>query len=220
MSRVIGLVLLLAAVGPVGPALLAVSSVALAQPAPPPPQQLPPHLRGAFAPVAEDGVIQQFVMNVPGHVDGFILTTGMQVAMPPHMGEAAASLWKPGDRVRIDGFRGVRNGLAQVVLAWGIHSTQDERSLVDEPGRRPPPPPSPGPEETVTGRVRQVLFTIEGQPVGAILDQGPQLAWRPDQIWEERPLIPGATITARGRLKSGRAGAVLAVDALTVEGGS
>lgn len=188
--------------------------VQLAHAAPP----LPPHLRGAFAPVSQEGNIERFMLNVHGHVDGFLFKDGLQVAMPPHMGEAAAGLWKPGERVRVDGFRGVRAIQAQIIRAWRVQSPEGPRTLTDQPGRPPPKVPPPGPVRTFSGSVAQVLLDLEGRTVGAVLGDGRQLRWEVEQEFLQRPLLRGARVTGTGSPVTGRWGSVMVVRNMSISG--
>ncbi|CAB3763776.1 hypothetical protein B7G54_25565 [Burkholderia puraquae] len=169
-------------------ALVAVATVSLAQvpPAPRaddpagamPPPPAPPRPRAPVPAVpgndtASDalvsGTLSRLTINPEGTVDGFVLTDGTLVRLPPHLGSQLTALVKTGDRVTVAGERRVDDEIrARVVRNDGTGA-----SLSDQP--HAPPPMLRGvnlARLSVSGVVRRVTRAPRGEPDGVMLDSG------------------------------------------------
>ena len=51
------------------------------------------------------GVVDCFLMNADGETDGFVLTDGTEIHVPPHMGAAVRAALPLGSAVRVRGVR-------------------------------------------------------------------------------------------------------------------
>lgn len=173
-------------------ALVAVATVSLAQvppapraddpagampppPAPPRPRALVPAVPGndTAANALVSGTLSRLTINPEGTVDGFVLTDGTLVRLPPHLGSQLTALVKTGDRVTVAGERRVDDEIrARVVRNDGSGA-----SLSDQP--RAPVAPMPSmlrgvnlARLSVSGVVRRVTRAPRGEPDGVMLDSG------------------------------------------------
>ena len=155
---------------------------------------------GARMPVLT-GRVQRWLVNPNGEVDGLLLADGTQVAFPPHLSAAAQQLLKPGDGVRVAGWR---TPDVPVVRASSLTATASGRSLADTPASASPPPPAPRDPGALTamsgsGRIARLLHTGRGDVNGVILDDGLIVRFPPHVGAElASSLQPGATISAKG----------------------
>lgn len=169
-------------------ALVAVATVSLAQvppapraddpagamppPAPPRPRALVPAVPGndTAANALVSGTLSRLTINPEGTVDGFVLTDGTLVRLPPHLGSQLTALVKTGDRVTVAGERRVDDEIrARVVRNDGSGA-----SLSDQP-RAPVAPMLRGvnlARLSVSGVVRRVTRAPRGEPDGVMLDSG------------------------------------------------
>ena len=179
------------AAGPAGPAERAGRAT---------PPATPRAEAGAQMPVLT-GRVERWLVNPGGEVDGLLLTDGTQVAFPPHLSAAAQRLLKPGDGVRVAGWR---TPDAPVVRASRLTATASGRSLDDTPpaaGAMTPAPRDPGALTAMSGsgRVARQLRTGRGDVNGVILDDGLIVRFPPHVGAEFAPVLqPGATFSARG----------------------
>ncbi|MDR8028965.1 hypothetical protein KPA93_02420 [Burkholderia cenocepacia] len=173
-------------------ALVAVATVTVAQVPPPPraedpagampPPPPPPRPRALVPAVPENdtasdalasGTLSRLTINPEGAVDGFVLSDGTLVRLPPHLGAQLTALVKTGDRVTVAGERRVDDEIrARVVRNDGTGA-----SLSDQP----PAPVAPVPPTlrgvnlarlSVSGVVRRVTHAPRGEPDGVMLDSG------------------------------------------------
>lgn len=172
-------------------ALVAVATVSAAQVPPPPraedpadampppaapgPRALLPAVPGnAIAPDAlVSGTLSRLTINPEGAVDGFVLTDGTLVRVPPHLGSQLTALVRSGQRVTVAGERRVDDEIhARVIRNDGTGA-----SLSDQP----PAPVAPVPPMlrgvnlarlSVSGVVRRVTHAPRGEPDGVMLDSG------------------------------------------------
>jgi hypothetical protein len=158
-----------------------------------------------------------------GDLEGMILTDGTEVHVPPHLSTQLAAAVRPGESVRVFGWR---SSIPNFVVAASL-TGQRGQSVVDQgpppPGMRPPPPPpgqpAPGAQQaTVQGRVQQILHGPRGDVNGALLDDGTILKFPPPLAWRaSSTLQPGQVVTVQGWALSTSYGRV--VDAQTIGAG-
>jgi hypothetical protein len=202
-------------------ALLA--TTALAQ-APPPPPVIGVATQAAWGQQADiQGIVKAFTMTPVGDLEGLILTDGTEVHVPPHLSTQLAAAVRPGESVRVFGWR---SSVPNFVVATSL-TGQRGQSVVDQgpppPGMRPPPPPpgqpAPGAQQaTVQGRVQQILHGPRGDVNGALLDDGTILKFPPPLAWQaSSTLQPGQVVTVQGWALSTSYGRV--VDAQTIGAG-
>jgi hypothetical protein len=169
---------------------------------PPPPLAPPPPIADAgVSTTAITGRIQRWLLNPNGDVDGLLLADGTQVAFPPHLSTAVLQIAKPGDSVKVSGWRA--SG-APVMRASSLTATAGGRSVVDQPpapGMAPPPPrdPSSLASMTASGKVSRVLYTDRGDANGVLLDSGDIVRFPPQAASGVTPPVQvGSTLSARG----------------------
>jgi len=203
--------------------LALLATTALAQTPPPPPAI------GVTAPTAWgqqadiQGIVKAFKMTRVGDLEGMILTDGTEVHVPPHLSSQLAAVVRPGEAVRVLGWR---SSVPNFIVATSL-TGQRGQSVVDQgpppPGTMPPPPPAGQPalgaqQATVQGRVQQVLHGPAGDVNGALLDDGTTIKVPPPLGWQASSgLQPGQVFTVQGWVLSNAYGRV--VDAQTIGAG-
>ncbi|PRY09252.1 hypothetical protein [Paraburkholderia sp. BL25I1N1] len=198
-------------------AVIATTAACAAQPVPPPQPgaPLPPPAPSANAPLpppfAEaprdgapatvSGVLQRFVINPEGDVDGMLLADNTLVRFPPHIGTQVAAAFAPGATVNVNGFAQPGGTLR----ARQIADANNGRSVVDQP----PPADAQRPPKLLagvglvkldaTGRVLRVTSAPRGEPDGVLLTDGTVIKLTPPAAARFATLLqPGATIAAQG----------------------
>jgi hypothetical protein len=196
-------------------ACCAITSLASAQPVPPPPPAgpiaaPPPPPPGAPAYDPQQlpetrGTVQRFTLTPRGELDGFLLTDGTEIHLPPHLSEQLAAAVRPGDPVSV---RGYRSPAAPLVVATAVTDTSTNQTVVDQGppprGFRPPPlppgVPSPGAQQlSFNGRVQASLYDPAGDINGAVLYDGTIVRMPPREAYQFASLLaPGQTVTVQG----------------------
>lgn len=135
--------------------------------------------------VNSEGVVQRFLLNPYGEVDGLQLADGAIVKFPPHMGEALAAHVQPGQAVRAMGrseFGGTLDAEAIVNVATG-------RSLIEQRPPRGVGEPMPKHLRAASlqslqaeGRIATVLVGRRGEANGVILDNGSIVRFPPHGV--------------------------------------
>ncbi|POM14642.1 hypothetical protein CSX04_07455 [Burkholderia cepacia] len=95
----------------------------------------PPPLSPAASDTLVSGTLSRLTINPEGAVDGFVLTDGTLVGVPPHLGTQLIALARPGDRVTVAGERRVGDDIHARV----VRNDRSGASLSDQP------PPSAAP---------------------------------------------------------------------------
>ena len=161
------------------------------------------------------GVLERFVLNPHGEVDGFVMKdkqASILVHTPPHMeGELTRHLAR-GDKVRV---RGVRPRGAKLLAAVSV-TTADGREIVDEGPDHDRKHPKVNHEPmSVQDLVELSLFGPKGELRGALLADGTVLRVGPKEAEQFAILLaPGAKLAARGdglTTKHGRVNNVLEI---------
>ncbi|AOK64032.1 hypothetical protein WM29_31285 [Burkholderia ubonensis] len=199
-------------------ALIAVATVGAAQMPPAPHADEPPGpppRAGAVPPpaplrgipgndIATDalvsGTLSRLTINPEGEVDGFVMTDGTLVGLPPHLGAQLTALARPGERVTVAGERRFDDDIrARVVRNDGTGA-----SLSDQPPALAAhvPPALRGVNLTrlsVSGVVRRVTRAPRGEPDGVMLDNGAIVKLTvPAARQFGALLVPGARVAAVG----------------------
>lgn len=196
--------------------LALMTTTALAQMPPPPP--------GGPAALGQQvdlqGTVRVFTMTPVGDLEGMVLTDGTEIHVPPHLSAQLAAAVRPGETVRVLGWR---TSVPNFVIATGL-TGQRGQSVVDQgpppPGRRPPPPPpglaAPGAQQsTVRGRVQQALHGPAGDVNGVLLEDGTILKLGPAAAWQaSTTLQPGQPVTAQGWVISNGYGRAMEVQSI------
>jgi hypothetical protein len=194
---------------------LVLADLASAQPAPPappqgpgaaPPPPPPPPGAPAYGLAQQTrGMVQRFTLTPRGELDGFLLTDGTQVHLPPHLSDQLAAAVRIGDPVSVNGYR---SPSVPLVVANAVTDSSTNRAVVDQgpppPGVVPPPPPpgvpAPGAQQaSLTGRVQTSLYGPAGDLNGAVLSDGTIIRMGPVEASQVSNLLtPGQMITAQG----------------------
>ena len=165
--------------------------------APPPP---PPPVQDGAA-VSAQATVSRFLINPDGDVDGFLTSDGALVRFPPHMSAQLTSAIRPGDSVRIDGWRDAGGNLK----AQRITDARSGQQLIDQP----PLPGAPRlPRElrgaglarlSAQGQVAHITTAPRGEPDGVILADGTVIKLTPPVAQQFPSLVrAGAQVSAQG----------------------
>jgi hypothetical protein len=97
----------------------------------------PPFAPGAPAYDAQQlpetrGTVQRFTLTPRGELDGFLLTDGTEVHLPPHLSDQLATAVRPGDPVSV---RGYRSPAAPLIVATTVTDTSTNQTVVDQDRR-------------------------------------------------------------------------------------
>jgi hypothetical protein len=144
------------------------------------------------------GTVDQFLVNKHGEADGFLLTNGVEVHVPPHLSARLLREVRPGSEVRV---RGVRPRGVQMVAAVAI-DTPKGRILDEGPEAREDDaafekakhgPMSAG------GIVKRSIHGPKGETRGAVLEDGRIIRLPPHEADRFSTLLTqGAKIHAAG----------------------
>jgi hypothetical protein len=162
------------------------------------------------------GVVDCFLQNAEGEADGFLLTNGIEIHFPPHMGAGVLGAVKPGGAVRI---RGVRPRGVAMIAALSV-SAEEGAAIVDGG------PPEEGDARKAARRqahaaraamdaegvLRQVLHGPKGEIRGVLLEDGRAGRFPPHAAGRLAALLrPGARLLLRGDGFTTEHGTVIAV---------
>jgi hypothetical protein len=117
------------------------------------------------------GTVDQFLVNKHGEADGFLLTDGKEVHVPPHLSARLLRDVRPGSQVRV---RGVRPRGVPMIAAVAI-DTPKGRILDEGPGARDDDEAFEkakyGPM-SAQGIVKRPIHGPKGETRGAVLEDG------------------------------------------------
>jgi hypothetical protein len=144
------------------------------------------------------GTVDQFLVNKRGEADGFLLTDGGEVHVPPHLSSRLLREVRPGSNVRV---RGVRPRGVAMVAAIAIDTARgrilDEGPEVredDDAFERASYSPM-----SAEGIVKQAIHGPKGETRGAVLKDGRMIRLPPHEAKRFSDLLRrGAWISVRG----------------------
>ena len=178
----------------VGAALAAGSGVSLAS--------LQAHGARLFQrePSTEQGEVKALLKNDHDDVDGLLLTSGLRIHFPPHMGERITDVVDIGDAVEVEGHSEVTPKGEKV---FEITRLMRGNKTV----RIEPPQPKPGPKGPREGQPMNAADTVtdyaknpHGEIDGLILKAGTVVKFPPHQARELKGLVAiGDKVTIEGR---------------------
>jgi hypothetical protein len=144
------------------------------------------------------GTVDQFLINKHGEADGFLLTDGSEVHVPPHLSSRLLRDLRPGGMVRV---RGVRPRGVEMIAAIAIDTAKGR--ILDE-----------GPEAreddqaferatysplSAQGIVRQPVHGPKGEMRGVVLEDGRMVRLPPHEAKRFSDLFKqGTRISVRG----------------------
>ena len=145
------------------------------------------------------GILERFVLNPHGEVDGFVMKDKQAVVLvhtPPHMEGELTRQFEPGETVHV---RGVRPRGAKLLAAVSV-TTAGGREIVDNgPDHDRKHPKVKHEPMSVQDRVELSLFGPKGELRGALLSDGTVLRVGPKEAEHAAALLsPGAKLAARG----------------------
>jgi hypothetical protein len=144
------------------------------------------------------GTVDQFLVNKHGEADGFLLTDGREVHVPPHLSSRLLRDVRPGSEVRI---RGVRPRGVHMIAAVAIETSKG-RILDEGPDAREDDAAfeqaTHGPM-TAQGVVKQPIHGPKGETRGAVLEDGRIIRLPPHEAARFSGLLrKGATLSVKG----------------------
>jgi hypothetical protein len=144
------------------------------------------------------GTVDQFLVNTHGEADGFLLTDGSEVHVPPHLSSRLLRDVRPGSEVRI---RGIRPRGVEMVAAVAIDTAKgrildegpDVREDDDEFERARHSP------MRAEGIVKQAIHGPKGEKRGAVLEDGRIIRLPPHEANRFSDLLrKGARLSVNG----------------------
>jgi hypothetical protein len=117
------------------------------------------------------GTVDQFLVNKHGEADGFLLTDGEEVHVPPHLSARLLRDVRPGSQVKV---RGVRPRGVQMIAAVAI-DTPKGRILDEGPDAREDDAAFEKAEHgpmSAQGIVKRSIHGPKGETRGAVLEDG------------------------------------------------
>jgi hypothetical protein len=144
------------------------------------------------------GTVDQFLVNKHGEADGFLMTDGNEVHVPPHLSSRLLRDVRPGSKVRV---RGSRPRGVHMVAAVAI-DTPKGRILDEGPDVREDDSAFEkakyGPM-TAQGVVKQAIHGPKGETRGAVLEDGRIVRLPPHEAERFSELLKtGAKISVKG----------------------
>jgi hypothetical protein len=126
------------------------------------------------------GEVKIVLLNHHGEIDGFLLEDGTRVKFPPHIGASLAAIAKPGQRVSVIGFAGLRTQFGTAVEGLSVTSAVTGQTAIDQPPTGYETRPSAaGQWLSVTGSVARILVNPAGNVDGLIMASGEQVKLPP-----------------------------------------
>ncbi|MBV9387438.1 MAG: hypothetical protein JOZ78_13540 [Chroococcidiopsidaceae cyanobacterium CP_BM_ER_R8_30] len=148
------------------------------------------------------GIVQQYLLNPEGQVDGLLLKNGLQAKVPPHLSQVLTNLVHPGTEISFSGTPGTPSRFGQEIRTLQIVNRQTQQSLSVQPPIAPPLPPLGSSNYTnlsAEGTVQHWLVGHRGELNGAVLASGVQIKFAPPVGEQLLPLILGNdTIQVQG----------------------
>jgi hypothetical protein len=144
------------------------------------------------------GIVDQFLVNKHGEADGFLLTDGGEVHVPPHLSSRLLRDVRPGSEVRV---RGVRPRGVKMVAAVAI-DTAKGRILDEGPEVREDDDAFERARHSpmrAEGVVKQAIHGPKGEKRGAVLEDGRIIRLPPHEAKRFSELLrKGARIAVHG----------------------
>jgi len=146
------------------------------------------------------GILERFVLNPHGEVDGFVMNgqtqTPILVHTPPHMEGELVGNMKAGDKLRV---RGMRPRGAHVVAAVAVTGESGWQIVDKGPDHDRKHPKIEHQKMQLEGTVRLALFGPKGELRGALLADGTIIRIGPKEAEHLiKVLMPGTKIAVSG----------------------
>jgi hypothetical protein len=144
------------------------------------------------------GTLDQFLVNKHGEADGFLLTDGGEVHVPPHLSSRLLRDLRPGSEVKV---RGIRPRGVRMVAAVSL-DTSKGRILDEGPDVRENDEafePAKHGRMSAQGIVKQAIHGPKGETRGAVLEDGRIIRLPPHEAERFTELLKtGANISVNG----------------------
>ncbi len=162
------------------------------------------------------GMVQRFIANANGEIDGLMLTYDpgklLFVHVPPHLTTDIEAAIEIGDPIRL---RGIRPRSADMVAAVALIASDGNLVLDIGPDRQRAVPPVKSQSAKIHGMVQRPLYGPHGELRGAILEDGTVIRVKPKKATAVAALLQsGAAIVVHGEGFETRHGLVVAVSEL------
>ena len=146
------------------------------------------------------GILERFVLNPHGEVDGFVMNgqtqTPILVHTPPHMEGELVGNMKAGDKLRV---RGMRPRGADVLAAVAVTGESGWQTIDKGPDHDRKHPKIEHQKMQLEGTVRLSLFGPKGEFRGALLADGTIIRIGPKEAEHLiKVLMPGTKIAVSG----------------------
>lgn len=142
------------------------------------------------------GNVAQYLPTPYGNLGGLLLTDGTQVMFSTQFGEQVRAFVHPGQRMAIQGLKAYSLPFVQ---AFQFINQHGERIQEDSPDTDLSPVPVTGPDLSVNGTIRQMLYTLQGQVMGMVLTDGTVIYIRASDVKKlDFTLKPGVTVYVQG----------------------
>jgi hypothetical protein len=150
------------------------------------------------------GKVAQYTLTPRGDVDGFLMTDGTEVHVPPHVSTQLVYTLRPGDAVTV---HGLKARAIPMIAAMSLANDATGATInVQPPHRR-----GAADGREVSGRIKAVLHEPRGDVNGVLLEDGAIVRLPPPEATRLAAMLaPGQSIVARGPGYSGPLGRVVA----------
>ena len=157
----------------------------------------------------KDGIVERFLVNPHGEIDGLLLMDGLEVHVPPHLDAELRAAVQPGAAIAVFGVRphgvemisavAIEAGPGRVIADNGPSKKEHGGHKADEAAGHKPEAKTPHPPMDAEGVVRRVLHGPKGEPRGVLLEDGRIVRVPPHDARERGAMMqPGARLAARG----------------------
>ncbi|UFN50581.1 hypothetical protein LPC08_08185 [Roseomonas sp. OT10] len=157
------------------------------------------------------GVVERYLMDPEGKIERLLFREGPQVILPPPVGDEVEKAVEPGRSIIVWGIR-ARRAPVITMLAWATDSNA-QPNFVERPRWGIPGFNAGSQTIEVSGDVQAPLYTPQGDPMGAILQDGMVIRLPPDVAAAMGGrLSPGSKLAASGQGTAGPLGRSLDAD--------
>jgi hypothetical protein len=155
--------------------------------------------------------VRQFLLNERGEVEGFVSTHGVQIHLPPHLGDALTASVATGELTYV---RGIKPRGADVLAALAIDTMRGERiEDTGPPSKRPHGKGAPAQKHAMEGICERVLFGPRGEPNGVLFTSGIIARFDPEVAEDLAEFLqPGTAMMVSGQMRTTAWGSVLDAD--------
>ncbi|CAH9017163.1 hypothetical protein [Candidatus Nitrosacidococcus sp. I8] len=128
------------------------------------------------------GIVQQYVLNTKGEIDGLILKEGMEIIIPSHLSAVLAYSIHPNDKVIVYGVKEADAPLVEALLIE--NQTNGKKVIIDLENKK-----KKINYVKIEDEVRMVLHGSRGEIEGALLNDGTIIRLLPSQFHQFGELI-------------------------------